>query len=772
MKFGIGQSVQRTEDERLLRGLGQFVDDVHQPDALHAVIVRSPVAHARIASIETSAAAAVAGVVRILTGPDLAADGIGGLSCRTLFPNMHNNQVNPPAPALAIEKVRYVGAPVALIVAENRNAARSAAELVDVEYQELPAAITLDQAIANGAPTLWDDAPGNIAFDIALGNQAATDAAFRQADHVTTISLYNNRLSANALEPRGALAIYNGREQRLILRSSTQAPHSLRSDLARALGLPETAVRVIADDVGGGFGMKGGIYPEDVLVGWAALKLKRPVGWRADRTESLLSDYHGRDQQVDGELALDGSGRITALRVRCDFNTGAYLSTGGGVPPMFAATLATGCYRVPAAHVTARAIFTNTSPTQPYRGAGRPEAAFLIEQLMDKAARETGRDRIELRRLNMVDSSEMPYKTPLVYTVDSGDYGALLDRALDISGWTDFEQRKKKSAETGRLRGIGIALHMENAGLANEAAEIRFDPGGSVTVLAGTFSHGQGHETVYAQMVSDWLGVPFDRIRVLQGDTDKVPFGRGTVASRSMINGGNALRAAADKVIEHGRRIAGHMMEVAADDIVFEAGNFTVAGTDRSIGIVEVALISFRPVLPPQLGLGLTGQGDFLLQGFTFPSGCQIAEVEVDPQTGETDIVNLCSVDDVGTVINPMLLDGQIVGGIAQGIGQAVMEDLAYDPESGQLLTGSFLDYAMPRAMDMPPITFETRSTLTPTNPIGVKGAGETGTVGATPAVISAIVDALAPLGVTQVNLPATPEAIWTAISAAWPSEA
>ena len=765
MKFGVGQSVQRTEDERLLRGLGQYVDDVQLPDVLHAVVVRSAVAHAEIKSIETSAAAASAGVVQILTGSDLVRDGVEGLSCRTLFPNMHNNQVNPPVPALAMDKVRYVGAPVALVVAKSRAAARGAADLVDIEYQELPAAVTLDQATVDGAPILWDEAPGNIAFDIGLGDQAATDQAFRQAAHITEINLFNNRLSANSLEPRGALANYDEREQRLTLRSSTQAPHSLRTDLAKALSLPETAVRVVADDVGGGFGMKGGIYAEDVLVSWAALRLKRPVVWRADRTESLLADYHGRDQQVHGALAFDADGRITALRMRCDFNTGAHLSTGGGVPPMFAATLATGCYRVPVAHVTARAVFTNTSPTQPYRGAGRPEAAYLIEQLMDKAARETGRDRIELRRLNMIGAAEMPYKTPLVYTIDSGDYGALLDSALDLSGWADFGQRKAESAQKGLVRGIGIALHMENAGLANEAAEIRFDPGGSVTVLAGTFSHGQGHETVYAQMVSDWLGVPFDRIRILQGDTDKVPFGRGTVASRSMINGGNALRVAADKVIEKGRLIAGHLMEVAADDIVFEAGSFTVAGTDRSIGIGEIASISFRPVLPPQLGLGLSGQGDFLLQGFTFPSGCQIAEVEVDPQTGRSEIKNLCSVDDVGTVINPMLLDGQIVGGIAQGIGQALMEDLAYDPDSGQLLTGSFLDYAMPRAADMPPITFKTQSTPTLTNPIGVKGAGETGTVGATPAVISAIVDALAPLGVTQVALPATPEAIWTAIS-------
>lgn len=764
MKFGIGQSVRRTEDERLLTGLGQYVDDVRETGALHAAIVRSPLAHARILSIDSAAAAKLSGIVEILTGAELSADGIGGVSCRTLFPNMHNNPVNPAAPVLATDRVRYVGAPVALVIAESRAIAKAGAELIEVEYDELEPVITIERAIADGAPALWDDAPGNIAFDIELGDGAATEAALKQAAHVTLIGLRNNRVSANALETRAALASYDGRGRRLILRSSTQAPHSLRSDLAGALGLPEAAVRVIAEDVGGGFGMKGGIYPEDVLVGWAAWRLKRTVRWQADRAESLLSDYHGRDQQARAELALDAEGRILALRMRCEFNAGAYLSTGGGVPAMFACTLATGCYRIPVAHVTARGIFTNTSPTQPYRGAGRPEASYLVEQLIDKAARETGRDRIELRRTNMITAAEMPYTTPLVYTLDSGDYGGLLNRALEISDWNGAEARKKGAAAAGRLRGIGIAVHMENAGLANEAAEIRFDPGGGVTVLAGTFSHGQGHETVYAQMVSDWLGVPFDRIRVLQGDTDAVPFGRGTVASRSMINGGSALRIAADRVIEKGRRIAGHLMEAAADDIVFDTGAFTVAGTDRSMAIGEVASISFRPVLPPELGLGLSGQGDFLLQGFTFPSGCQIAELEVDPETGKAEVLSLCSVNDVGTVINPMLLEGQIVGGIAQGFGQAVMEDLVYDRDSGQLLSGSFMDYAMPRAADMPPITFETKSTPSPANPIGVKGAGESGTIGATPAVMSAILDALDPLGVTELGLPATPERIWAAI--------
>jgi carbon-monoxide dehydrogenase large subunit len=413
----------------------------------------------------------------------------------------------------------------------------------------------------------------------------------------------------------------------------------------------------------------------------------------------------------------------------------------------------------------AEAVYTNTSPTQPYRGAGRPEASYLIEKLMDKAAQETGMDRAEIRRLNLVTAAEMPYKTPLVYKIDCGDFGAVMERALEVADWNGIDKRKKKSAKSGKLRGIGIALHMENAGLANETAEIRFGPDGGVSVLPGTFNHGQGHETVYAQMVSDWLGVPFDQIRVLQGDTDTVTFGRGTVASRSMVNGGGAIRAAADKVIEKARAIAGHLMEVGAEDLVFEAGEFVVAGTDKKMPIQKIAQLSYKPILPPQLGLGLHGQGDFLLQGFTFPNGCQVVELEIDPETGVTELVNLVSIDDVGTVVNPMLLEGQLVGGIVQGIGQALLEDVVYEPETGQLLSGSFMDYAMPRAADVPPIEIECLPTATQSNPLGVKGAGEAGTVGATPAVISALLDAMSPAGVTDIGLPATPERVWQAIN-------
>lgn len=765
MKFGIGQSVVRKEDHRFITGTGHYVEDAVHPHALHAAFVRSPVPHAKLISIDCEAASSMPGVVRILTGADYVEDGLGGLGCHTIFPGMHKPNAIVPTPALATDRMRYVGALVAVVLAETKQQAKDAAELVEIDFEELDTLLTPQEALADGAPSLWESVPNNIAFQIDLGSAEKTKAALESAHHVVRLSLFNNRLSANSMEMRGVVAEYDGRDQRLILHASTQAPHSIRGEMARILNLPETTIRVIAPDVGGGFGMKGTVYPEDAVVSWAAWKLQKTVRWHAERSESLLSDYHGRDQWVSAEMGLDESGRIVALDVHSLYNTGAHLSGGGGVSPMFACTLATGCYRVPVAHALAEAVYTNTSPTQPYRGAGRPEASYLIERLMDKAALETGIDRAELRRINLVTASEMPYQTPLVYKIDSGDFGAVMERALDVADWAGFDKRKKRAAKAGKLRGIGIALHMENAGLANETAEVRFEPDGGVSVLPGTFNHGQGHETVFAQMASQWLGVPFDQVRVIQGDTDAVSFGRGTVASRSMINGGGAIKSAADKVIEKARAIAGHLMEVAAEDLVFEAGEFVVAGTDKKMPIQKIAQLSYKPILPPHLGLGLSGQGDFLLQGFTFPNGCQVVELEVDPETGVTELIRLVSIDDVGTVINPMLLEGQLVGGIVQGLGQALLEDVVYEPGTGQMVSGSFMDYSMPRAADVPPIEIECLPTPTQTNPLGVKGAGEAGTVGATPAVISALLDALSCKGVTDIELPATPEKVWQAIN-------
>ncbi|RMH49103.1 MAG: xanthine dehydrogenase family protein molybdopterin-binding subunit [Alphaproteobacteria bacterium] len=767
MKFGIGQSVPRIEDPRFLTGRGRYVADIAPPGLLHAEILRAPVAHGRLVRLDAARARAMPGVVAVLTAAEAAADRVGGLACHTLFPGLHRVRHAPAMPVLAAERILHPGMALAVVVARTRAQARDAAEAIEVGIEDLDPVLTPAAAMAPDAPVLHEGAADNLAFEIEMGDAAATEAAIAAAAHVTRLAIHNNRVSANALEPRATLAEPDLREGRIVVHASTQAPHSVRAEIAAALSLPQTAIRVIAPDVGGGFGMKGAVYPEDVLVASAARRTGRPVLWQASRGESLIADYHGRDEWAEAELAFDAEGRITALRLRVDYNQGAFLASGGGVSAMFAAALATGCYRVPVAHALARGIYTNTAPTQPYRGAGRPEASYLIERLMDRAARELGIDRVELRRRNLIPAEAMPFRTPLIYTIDGGDYRAVLDRALELADWQSAPARKAAARRAGLWRGIGLALHMENAGLVNEAAEIRFDQGGGVTVLVGTFSHGQGHETVYRQMVSDWLGVPFEAIRILQGDTDAVAFGRGTVASRSMINGGGALKVAADRVIEKGRAIAAHLMEVSPADITFEAGSFRVAGTDRAMPIAKVAAMSFLPILPPELGLGLSGQGDFLLQGFTFPNGCQVAEVEIDPETGRTRIVSLVSVDDVGTVINPMLLEGQLVGGIAQGIGQALMEDVVFDPGSGQLLTGSFMDYAMPRASDIPPVSVTTLSTPTPTNPLGVKGAGEAGTVGATPAVISAVLDALAECGVDDIALPATPARIWQAIRAA-----
>jgi aerobic carbon-monoxide dehydrogenase large subunit len=766
MKFGIGQAVTRTEDLRLVTGEGRFVDDIDKPGMLHAVVVRSNVPHARIARINREDAMKMAGVRAILTGQDYQADGIGGISCHTLFPGMHGKIATQPMPAIAVDRVVHAGMPVALVVAESRKAARDAADLVSVEFEELPSVTDAMAAVDADAPVLWEHAPDNIAFEIALGDGEATQKAIGAAAHVTRLSLRNNRVSANSLETRGIVAEFDPWNGRITIHASTQVPHAIQQDIANAIGIPTNRVRVLAMDVGGGFGMKGGVYPEDILAAWAANRLRASVKWRPDRSESMISDYHGRDEFVEAELATDGDGRIVALRIECNYNIGGYLSTGGGVAPMFAAALATGCYRIPTAQVIARGIYTNTSPTQPYRGAGRPEAAYLIERLLDLAAQETGRDRIEMRRLNMIGRDEMPYQTPLVYTIDSGDYAAVLDTALKISDWAGAGTRKAASQAEGKLHGIGIALHMENAGLVNEFMEVRFDPGGGVTVLAGTFSHGQGHETVYAQMVSEWLGVPFESIRVVQGDTDAVRFGRGTIASRSMINGGASLKVAADQVIDKARSLAAHLLEASKEDVTFSEGVLSIAGTDRKMTIQQVAALSFKPIFPPDLGIGLSGEGEFKLEGYTFPNGCQIAEIEIDPETGVVEPVRIVSVDDFGVVVNPMLLDGQIVGGIAQGLGQALMEDFIYD-SAGQPLSGSFMDYAMPRACDVPPITFETLNTETMTNPLGVKGAGESGTVGATPAIISAVLDAVKPLGVEDIPMPATSHRIWTAIQAA-----
>ena len=765
MKHGVGQPVRRSEDRRFLTGRGRYVDDLALPRMAHAVVLRSPYAHARIAGIDTAAARAAPGVLAVLTGEDYRADGLGSIPCMSISDEIATGPARlAPTPAIALDAARHVGAPVAFVVAETRDRALDAAELVSVEYEELPVAV--DAARAEAAAAVWPEAPDNRCFAVEMGDREATEAAFSSAHRVIALALYNNRITAVPMEPRGAVGEYDPADDRYRLHLSCQNPHRVRQLLAQGVfRIPESRLAVVARDVGGGFGMKGGVFPEDALVLWAARRLDRPVKWIAERSESLASDTHARDQRATAEMALDADGRILGLRVDADYNLGAHLAAGAGISPAHSTTLYSGVYAIPAIWAVTRAAYTNTAWTSPYRGAGRPEATYLLERLVEKAAREAGIDSIELRRRNFVAPAAMPYRTALGLEYDSGEFEGAMDDALALADWDGFADRRAETEARGRLRGRGIACFLESAAMSNERMEIRFDASGSVTIVAGTFGHGQGHETVYVQMVSDWLGVDFASVRLIQGDTEAVSIGRGTFGSRSMTVGGSALRIAADRVIERGREIAAHLMEAAPDDIAFEAGAFTVAGTDRSMGIVDVAGAAYAPFgFPAELGLGLEGVGDYAAGQGNFPNGCQVAEIEVDPETGEVELVRLAAVDDSGRALNPLLLAGQIHGGIAQGVGQALMEDVVYDRGTGQLLTGSLMDYALPRADDLPSFALGEHDVPTPTNPLGVKGAGESGTVGAAPAVIHAILDALAPLGAADIGMPATPERVWRAI--------
>jgi aerobic carbon-monoxide dehydrogenase large subunit len=766
-KFGIGQPVPRSEDPRFLTGRGRYVGDINLPRQAYGYVLRSPHAHARLQRIETAAATSAPGVLAVLTGADAAADKLGGipvLVTPAAFGGPPGYQ--PVCPVLVRERARHVGDAVAFIVAETLAQARDAAELVEIDYEVLPAVVETAAAAMPGAPLVWDDAANNTAYAMERGNKAAADAAFAVAAHVTRLALVNNRLCANALEPRASLGDYESWSGRFTLFTSSQGPHKLRPILARAVfGKPDRDFRVVCPDVGGGFGMKGGVYPEDVLVLWAARRLGRPVIWVADRAESLMSDSHGRDAVSAAELALDENGKFLGLRVRTDYALGAYLSLSSAVPAALGSLAYVNVYDIPAVHVALRGVFTHTTWTGPYRGAGKPEAVRVIERLIDTAAREMAIDPAELRRRNFIAPERMPCKTSLNLVYDSGSFAAVMEKALAAADWSGFARRRTTSQAAGKRRGIGLAYFIEIAAPFNDRMEIRFDDGGNVTVLAGTHSHGQGHETVYAQMVSQWLGVPFETIRVVQGDTDVVGFGRGTYGSRSMAIGGSALKSAADLIIEKARAMAAHLLEAAPVDLGFDDGKFTVTGTDRTIGLVDVARRSYAPVgWPGAFGIGLEAVGGFSPTAPNFPNGCHVCEVEIDPETGQVEIARFTAVGDSGVIINPLLFEGQIHGGIAMGIGQALLEKVAYDAASGQLLSGSFLDYAMPRAHDMPSFHLDELGTACKTNPLGVKGAGESGTVGAPPAVLNAIVDALAPFGIVDVEMPATAERVWRAI--------
>jgi carbon-monoxide dehydrogenase large subunit len=612
---------------------------------------------------------------------------------------------------------------------------------------------------------VWPDCPGNVSFTLALGSKEATEAAFAKAAHIVSLKIDNNRVASNAIEPRCAIGMYEPGEDSYTLYCTTQNPHGTRQMVAQAIfNIAETKLRVISPDVGGGFGPKGACYPEDALVLWAARRTGRPVKWTATRTEAILGELHGRNQIVEVALALDSDGKILGLRWHGLHGIGAYTAAACAAPVVYAARLLPGVYQVPAIHLINKAVFSHTTPVGTYRGAGRPEAIMAIERLLDEAAARIGIDAGEIRRRNLITAQQMPYKTTTGYVYDSGDFPRILDAALEKADWNGFPARRKESMQWGKLRGRGIGYLIEEAAVFNERMELRFDPAGTVTIVAGTHSHGQGHATTYAQMVSEWLGVPFDKIRHVQGDTDVVPFGRGTYAARSAVLGGSALRMAADAVIEKARQMAGHLMEAAPADIEFKDGMFKIAGTDRAMSMMEVAKAFYRPMmLPPQFSVGLDGAGSWSANPASFPNGCQVCEVEVDPETGAVELMRYTAIDDVGRVLNPLLCEGQIQGGIVQGIGQALKEKVVFDGV-GQLLSGTFQDYAMPRAADLPEIHSQMIEVLATTNPIGVKGAGEAGATGAPAAVINAIVDALREFTTGGIEMPATPQRVWASL--------
>jgi len=773
--FGIGKSVKRVEDVRFLTGRGRYVDDISPPGLCYGAVLLSTYAHARIRSIDVSAARNAPGVLCVLTGRDAVACEIGGTP--PLF--MPEDMGGPPGfrtyrLALCHEKVRYAGDRVAFVVAETANQARDAVELIEVDYDPLPAVVTPEEAIKDTAPQIHDGCANNRCCFVAFGDQAATDAAFERASHIVSVDIHNNRLTANSIEPRACIGEFNPAEDAYTLYTSSQNPHGVRTMIAtHALRIPESHLRVISPDVGGGFGMKADPYPEDVLVLWAARICCRPVKWVASRSESLLGDTHGRDQTVHAEMALNSDGRILGVRVNSLHGFGAYVVSAAVAPLVFSIRFVPSVYDIKAYHGFNVGVFTNTSPTGPYRGAGRPEATFVIERLLDIAAARIGVDAITLRRKNLIPTSALPYSTATGFIYDSGNFAELLDRCLDLSGAADYEGRRAESARKGLLRGRGTIFFIEQGGVFNDQMGLRFDPGGTVTILAGTHSHGQSHATVFAQLISEWLGVPFDDIRYLQGDTDKVHFGRGTYAARSSMIGGSALRIAADRILQRARILAAHLLDVSPDQLVFEKGRFSAVGSDQSISLMQVAQASYRKGgLPPDFGVGLEASGWWDTNPPNFPNGCHICEVEIDPETGHVRVDRYNAVDDVGRALNPMICEGQIMGGITQGIGQALLEEIIYDGESGQLLTGSFMDYGMPRADDIPRFNLSLAEIPCTTNPLGVKAVGEAGTIGAPAAVINAVLDALRPLGVSDIQMPATPARVWEALRAARTAQA
>lgn len=775
MNEGIGAAVRRKEDARLLTGRGCYSDDVNLPGQAYVHVLRSPHAHARLNAVDTAEARTMPGVLSVLTGEDYAADGhvgiphsavpVDGIDPRKpAFVNLDGaTPFDAPQMPIARERVRHVGEPVAIVVAETPDQARDAAEAVLVGYDSLDAVTGVLAAIDSDAPRLWEGAEHNLGLDAEHGDRAATEAAFARAAHVVSHDFVNNRIVNAQMEPRSAVAEFDSDTEVVTVHTGTQGVHRVRAGLAGALRLPPEQVRVVSRDVGGGFGPRNFLYPEFVLVAWAARRLGRPVKWRGDRSEAFLSDVQGRDLLTRAALALDAEGRFLAMRVELFGNVGgntiAYVPLANGV------RLVTSIYAMEAAYARVRGVLTNTLPTGPFRGAGRPEAMFAVERLIDMAATELGMDRVEIRRRNLIPPAALPYRSPMGCTYDSGEFERNMDMTLELADWPGFENRRREARERGRLRGIGIANYVEApVGAPVEYARIVVRPEGRVDVLTGTQSQGQGHETSFAQVISDWLGVPFDDVALITGDTGLIPKGGGTHSDRSIRMAGRVMVDASEIIIAKGKQAAAQLLETAAADIEFAHGRFTVAGTDRAVGLFDVARAMAAGDLPASFGRDLDGEAEFFGRMPAYPNGCAVCEIEIDPETGIVEVVRYATTDDPGRVVNPMIVHGQTHGGIAMGVGQALMESCVYDAATGQLLTGSFMDYCVPRADNLPSYQVAFNEVPTAGNPLGVKGGGEGGTTPALAAVINAVVDALAHLGVRHIDMPATPERVWRAI--------
>lgn len=776
---GIGARVVRKEDKRFITGKGRYVDDIKLTGMTHAHFIRSPHAHAKVKKIDSSAALNMPGVVAVLTGQQLVDDKVGNLICGWAITSKDGSPMKMGAwPAMAPETVRFVGQAVAVVIADSKNLARDAAEAVVVDYEELPAVADIQAAIKSGAPQLHPEAPGNQVYDWVLGDEGATDAAFAKAANVVKLDVTNNRLAPNAMEPRAAIADYDAAEEHFTLYTTSQNPHVARLVLSAFYNIaPEHKLRVIAPDVGGGFGSKIFIYPEEMVALWASKKVGRPVKWTGDRTEAFLTDAHGRDHVTHAEMAFDANNKITGLKVKTYANFGAYMSLfSSSVPTYLYATLLSGQYNIPAIHAEVIGVYTNTTPVDAYRGAGRPEASYLIERLMETAARQLNVDPAQLRRTNFI--TEFPHQTPVIMAYDTGDFNASLDVAMKAIDYAGFAARKAQAKSQGKLRGIGVSCYIEACGIAPskavgslgagvglwESAEVRVNPVGTIEILTGSHSHGQGHETTFCQLVAERLGVPISQVSIVHGDTDKVQFGMGTYGSRSAAVGLTAILKAMEKMESKAKKIAAHALEASEADIVIENGEFKVTGTDKAIAFPMVALAAYTAHnLPDGMEPGLKESAFYDPSNFTFPAGAYICELEVDPGTGKTSFVNFVAADDFGRLINPMIVEGQVHGGLAQGIGQALLEHAIYDA-SGQPVTASFMDYSMPRADDLPSFNLSHTTTLCPGNPLGIKGCGEAGAIGASAAVINAITDAI---GKNNLEMPATPDRVWRTIHAA-----